>query len=119
MKSSLDVALCLISLAVVAGPAQATSGPGCMVIVNVARNDSLKVRARPSADSRIVDELPPDSPGFIHTDGPCTPKDAEWSSRWCPITYYGGNRTSRGWVKARYVRDSECPSVRASAPQTG
>lgn len=87
----------------------ATSGPGCLVVINVAYDDVLNVRARPSASSRIVDALDPESHGIIHLDGKCRPLSAPWGSRWCPVTIYNGDGTTRGWVKARFVRDSDCP----------
>jgi hypothetical protein len=89
--------------------AQATSGPGCLVVMNVGADDVLNVRARPSAQSRIVDALVPARHGIIHLDGECSPQSDPWSSRWCPVTHYNGDRVTKGWVKARYVRDSECP----------
>jgi hypothetical protein len=106
MLKPLAAIACLAALAM---PAQATTGPGCLTVVNVAPNDALNLRAGPSAQSRIVDALSPETHGVIHLDGACTPKSAPWSSRWCPVTHYGGDRTTKGWVKARFVRDSECP----------
>lgn len=97
------------ALALPAAPAHATSGPGCLRVVNVAPGDALNMRARPSAKARIVDVLPPDAHGIIHLDAECSPKTIAWGSRWCPVTHYNGDRTTRGWVKARYVRDSDCP----------
>lgn len=46
-------------------PAAATSGPGCLRVVNVDSWDRLNVRARPSSSSRVVDRLPPDGHGII------------------------------------------------------
>lgn len=89
-------------------PAAATSGPGCLVVVNVARNDALNMRARPSANARIIDVLLPQRHGIIHLDAACRPLSQPWVSRWCPVSHYNGDRT-KGWVKARYVRDSDCP----------
>ena len=103
------VALASVAGLMGAGPARATSGPGCLVIVNVSNSDVLNMRARPSAQSRIVDGLVPGEHGIIHLDGPCIPLSRQWASRWCPITHYNGDRTTKGWVKARFVRDSECP----------
>ncbi len=90
-------------------PAKATTGPGCLYVVNVPDWDSLNVRARPSHRSRIVDRLKPRNHGIIHLDGPCQPRWRKWGSRWCPITHYFDDRVTRGWVKARYVRDIDCP----------
>ena len=90
-------------------PAMATSGPGCLVVVNVAANDALNLRAKPSASSAIVGVLPPKTHGIIHLDGKCVPLSAKWGNRWCPVTHYEGNSVTKGWVKARFVRDSDCP----------
>lgn len=92
------------------GPqAEATSGPGCLYVVNVASWDALNMRAGPSARTRVVDRLRPNAHGIIHLDSQCVPLHRPWGSRWCPVTHYNGNYTRSGWVKARYVRDSDCP----------
>ena len=109
MKKLALATLCLFGLSGLAVPAHATSGPGCLVVVNVASNDALNMRARPSAQSRIVDILVPRRHGIIHLDAPCTPLSVSWGNRWCPVTHYDGDRVTRGWVKARFVRDSDCP----------
>ena len=106
MKKLLVLAACLVGLSV---PAQATSGPGCLVVVNVDRNDALNMRSRPTANSRIVDVLLPRRHGIIHLDAACQPRNVAWGSRWCPVTHYNGDRVTKGWVKARFVRDSDCP----------
>ena len=90
-------------------PADATSGPGCLYVVNVASWDVLNMRARPSASARIVDRLSPRAHGILHLDGGCVPLSRPWGSRWCPVTHYDADRVTKGWVKARYVRDSDCP----------
>ena len=90
-------------------PSLATSGPGCLVVVNVASNDALNLRARASALSTIVDRLVPGQHGIIHLDGKCVPLRRPWGSRWCPVTHYNGDQVIKGWVKARFVRDSHCP----------
>ncbi|NJM29265.1 MAG: SH3 domain-containing protein [Rhizobiales bacterium] len=96
-------------LAGLAGQASATSGPGCLVVHNVARNDVLNMRARPTQQSRIVDALIPGRHGIIHLDRPCGPASKHWGSRWCKVSHYDGGRVTRGYVKARFVRDSDCP----------
>jgi len=104
--------LCLLGglLAVVhAGTAQATTGPGCLVVVNVPPGDVLNLRAARSASAPVVDVLVPGQHGILHLDGPCSPTSLPWGSRWCPVTHYNGDRTTHGFVKARFVRDSECP----------
>ena len=97
------------AIAMAATPAFATSGPGCLVVVNVAYNDALNMRARPTASSRIVDVLLPKRHGIIHLDSRCVPLSVAWGSRWCPVSHYNGDRVTKGWVKARFVRDSDCP----------
>jgi len=101
-------ALLLLALAASA-PAQATSGPGCLTVVNVAYNDALNMRAGPSAAARIVDALVPGRHGILHLDAPCEPLSRPWPQRWCPVTHYDGDRVRSGFVKARFVRDSDCP----------
>lgn len=108
MRHHLFLAALLTGLAP-AMPALATSGPGCLYVVNVAADDVLNMRARPSASAPIVDRLVPGQHGIIHLDAACTPTSIEWGKRWCPVTHYSGNYTTHGWVKARYVRDSDCP----------
>lgn len=98
-----------VALAVLPATAHATSGPGCLYVVNVASGDALNMRARPSASARIVDRLAPGAHGIIHLDDTCIPLSRSWGSRWCPVTHYDGDRVTKGWVKARYVRDSDCP----------
>lgn len=101
--------LAVAAALVASTPANATSGPGCLVVVNVAAGDALNVRARPSPSSSIIDRLVPAKHGIVHLDGRCEPLSVSWGRRWCPITHYSGDRTTHGWVKARFVRDSECP----------
>jgi hypothetical protein len=105
LRASLIAALATLS----AAPALATSGPGCLVVVNVASNDVLNMRARPAASARIVDILKPGRHGIIHLDARCKPLSVAWGSRWCPVSHYDGDRVTKGWVKARFVRDSDCP----------
>ncbi len=92
-----------------AGNAQATTGPGCLVVVNVPPGDVLNLRAARSASAPVVDILIPGQHGILHLDGACGPKSLPWGSRWCPVTHYNGDRTTHGFVKARFVRDSACP----------
>ena len=61
---------------------------------------------------RIVDRLHPRRYSIISLRGECVPKSRPWASRWCPVTHYNGDSTRRGWVKARFVRDSDCPGGR-------
>lgn len=103
------IALCIAAIVLGSQAAQATSGPGCLVVVNVASWDVLNMRVRPSASSRIVDQLEPRHHGIIHLDRACAPRSAPWGQRWCKVSHYDGDRVTRGYVKARYIRDSDCP----------
>jgi Bacterial SH3 domain len=87
----------------------ATTGPGCLYVVNIAPGDALNMRARPSASSRVVDRLVPGQHGILHLDRACGPRSLPWGQRWCKISHFSGDRTTSGYVKARFVRDSECP----------
>jgi len=101
--------LCSLLLLASVTSASATSGPGCLVVVNVAADDALNLRASASALAEIVDRLVPGQHGIIHLDGDCQPNSVAWGRRWCPVSHYFGDKTTKGWVKARYVRDSDCP----------
>ena len=37
------------------------------------------------------------------------PRTVKPSSRWCKVTHYNGDRTTKGWIKRLYTRDSDCP----------
>jgi len=89
--------------------ARATSGPGCLYVVNVANWDTLNMRASPSAKSQIVDKLKPRTDGILHLEQACTPKHRPWAKRWCLIKHYNGDSVTTGYVKARFIRDSDCP----------
>jgi hypothetical protein len=89
--------------------AGATSGPGCLIVTNVAWGDVLNLRTKPVSSSRIVAALIPDRHGIIHLDAPCGPKSKPWAQRWCKVSVYDGDGVKRGYVKARFVRDSDCP----------
>ena len=97
------------ALIIMTPSAHASSGPGCLRVVNVASDDVLNVRQEPSASSTIVDRLHPTKHGIIRLDSPCIPASIPWEQRWCPITHYNGNYTASGYVKARFIRDQNCP----------
>jgi hypothetical protein len=92
-------------------PAFATSGPGCLRVVNVPPGDVLNIRKRPNASSPVTGSIVSAQQGIISLRGACKPLNVAWGSRWCPVDYYSGgpNDPARGWVKARFVRDSDCP----------
>jgi len=108
-RTILTAAMLAMTAMAFAVPASATSGSGCLYVVNVESWDALNVRARADSSSRIVDRLRPGRHGIISLRGECVPKSRPWASRWCPIAHFDGDRQTRGWVKARFVRDSECP----------
>ena len=96
-------------LVLLAGTANATSGPGCLIVTGVAANDALNMRAGPGTSYAVVDVLPPGNHGIIHLDGPCVPKSVSPASRWCKVSHYNGDRVTKGWIKRRYTIDSDCP----------
>jgi hypothetical protein len=87
----------------------ATTGPGCLTVVNVANWDRLNLRAAPRANARIVERINPNAYGILHLDRRCTPLNAPWGQRWCKVTHYNEGGAKKGYVKARFVRDNECP----------
>ncbi|MBX8826244.1 hypothetical protein [Ochrobactrum sp. SFR4] len=98
-----------LALAVFPVSSHATTGPGCLRVVNVDAGDALNVRARPSAKSRVVISIPANNYGVLALKGECTPKTISWGQRWCPVSYSYEDGTLHGFVKARFVRDQECP----------
>ena len=108
-----------LGLAVVFGTdgAQATTGSGCYQVVNVAANDVLNVRAKPSAASAIVYKISPQRVPIISggkstadAEAKCTPRHRPLASRWCPIAIFDGSGSDiRGWAKRRFLSPSECP----------
>lgn len=102
-------ACAVLAAGALAAPAAATTGPGCLRVVNVASWDVLNMRARPSASSRVVAAIDPDGFGVLALRGTCVPRSVAWGSRWCPVAYSDDRGTRKGWVKARFVRDAECP----------
>lgn len=91
--------------------ANATTGPGCLRVINIGPGDVLNIRRRPDASSRIPAAIDPDQQGILSLNGACKPLSAPWGSRWCPVKYDTGspNDPVRGFVKARFVRNSQCP----------
>lgn len=104
-----NITLIFAAAMALATPALATTGPGCLSVVNVAPGDALNVRAKPSAGARIVDRLIPGQHGVIKLDSECSPSSRPWAQRWCPISHYSADGTTHGYVKARFIRDAECP----------
>jgi hypothetical protein len=103
------IAAACVAIAEMAVPAGATSGWGCFQVINVRSDDSLNMRAKPSASSAVVDELGPRRHGIIAEDGACKPVGSPPSRQWCPIKHFNGDRTTRGWVRMIYLAPSECP----------
>jgi hypothetical protein len=99
-------------------PSLATTGPGCLVVVNVASNDVLNMRARASASATIVDRLVPDRHGIIHLDGKCIPENSPWArsmvSGHALLREPDNARLGQGTVRARLgmpltdERDGRC-----------
>ncbi len=96
MSKIIFVAVYVLALVGLTSGANATSGPGCLRVVNVAGWDTLNMRSGPSARNYIVDRLSPRSHGILALNGKCIPLSIKWSSRWCPVTHYNGDRTTSG-----------------------
>ncbi len=99
----------LIAAAGFSLPASATSGPGCFRVVGVESWDVLNLRRLPSANSAIVARIPPANHGIIALEGRCLPLDRPPGSRWCQVAYYDGDFTAHGFLKRRYLAESDCP----------
>jgi hypothetical protein len=113
MKSAaflVAAAFCLANFAGIS-PANATSGPGCLRVVNIPAGDVLNIRKRPDASSPVTGRIDPAQQGIINLGAACQPRNLPWGSRWCPVWYFTGspNDPVKGWIKARFVRDNDCP----------
>lgn len=76
--------------AVVVPPAPTAHGEVC--VINVAKGDTLKVRAGPGPDQTLRFGFPPGACG-VRITGPCT-------DGWCPVEY----RSYRGWAEQRFLK---------------
>lgn len=83
----------LVSGFIVAGHelAHATQGYETLCVVDVADNDVLNVRNRPTVRGSINFVIPPNGCG-ISVVGPC-------SGIWCPIAWSG----HQGWANTKYI----------------
>ena len=90
----------VLVLAGISSGVNATSGPGCLRVVNVAGWDTLNMRSGPSARNRIVDRLSPQGPWHhkaqwkVHTT---FKKNGVAAGAQCHI--FRVNGTSSGWVQ--------------------
>lgn len=103
----LSLASCLLAGASM--PAGATTDGTCFQVRYVQSDDVLNIRQAQSAKSAIVATIPPEQHGIIALEGTCEPVSVAQDSRWCPIAYYDGDLTARGYVKRRFLEPSECP----------
>lgn len=109
MKAPIIALLALFAALTTVQPAAATTGGICYQVIRVASWDVLNIRARRSASSRIVGEIPPRRHGIIALTGSCLPRNAPQGSRWCRITYHDSDYSVSGYVKRRFLRRGECP----------
>lgn len=91
----------LIGVGLFAAPAMATTGPGCFQPKSISAGDVLNVRSRPSARSSIVTTIPPGGGPIIARRGKC--------GSWCSVSIYDGDNVYNGWIKRKFLRDSQCP----------
>ena len=106
---ALSILLGLWALSASALMANATTAGICYQVRNVESWDVLNIRIQRSAKSKIIGSIPPTQHGIIAKEGFCEPKSLPVNSRWCQIAYYNGNITMRGYVKRRFLEQSECP----------
>ncbi|WP_375588303.1 hypothetical protein ABWH89_13305 [Hoeflea alexandrii] len=83
----------------------------CFNVVNVEPDDVLNMRASYSFQSDIVGTIPPDhQPGSVFAIGVCMPRDRPEPQRWCAVAYESPSGRINGWVKRRFIEDTQCPS---------
>ena len=88
-------------------------GPDYYAVTGVAADDVLNIRARPSAASAKIGQIPPDGRQLRNLGCQGGPSFAQWQTmdeterrqaarqRWCKISYQG----IEGWVAARFVKE--------------
>jgi hypothetical protein len=111
MMRNASIISCILAVvsAVLAPQALATTGKGCLRVVKVEPSDQLWLRAAPHPTAKIVMGITPGGPAVIHLDAKCVPFALPYAKRWCPVSIYSDDGRFKGYVKARFVRDSECP----------
>ena len=98
-----------VASVVLATSALATTGKGCLRVVNVEPDDQLLLRVAPNPAAKVVIGITPGGPAVIHLDAKCVPFALPYAKRWCPVSIYSDDGRFKGYVKARFVRSSECP----------
>ncbi|MGA7878545.1 MAG: SH3 domain-containing protein [Desulfoferrobacter sp.] len=111
-------------LQVVCTIATADGGPDYYAVTGVAANSVLNIRAKPSAKSRKVGEVPHDARGLQNLGCTGGPSFAEWlkmseaernqagRNRWCKVRYRG----IVGWVAGRYLMEDSNPPITPEDP---
>ena len=108
-SASIIFGLLALASAALATQALATTGKGCLRVVNVDPSDQLWLRAAPHPTARIVMGITPGGPAVIHLDAKCVPFALPYAKRWCPVSIYSDDGRFMGYVKAHFVQRSECP----------
>ena len=108
-SASIIFGLLAMASAMHATQALATTGKGCLRVVNVEPSDQLWLRAAPNLTARIVMGITPGGPAVIHLDAKCVPFALPYAKRWCPVSIYSDDGRFKGYVKAHFVQGSECP----------
>jgi hypothetical protein len=108
-SASIIFGFLILASAVLATQALATTGKGCLHVVNVDPSDQLWLRAAPRLTAKIVMGITPGGPAVIHLDAKCVPFALPYAKRWCPVSIYSDDGRFMGYVKAHFVQHSECP----------
>ncbi|MDJ0825503.1 MAG: hypothetical protein QNJ16_08380 [Rhodobacter sp.] len=98
--------ICLFLL--LAFPGLATAQPGYFRVTGVAADDTLNVRAGPSASSADIGDLPPDARG-IEVAG------TDASGKWGTIVWQEGN----AWISMRFLAPDPVPTIGGTALPAG
>lgn len=120
-KSAWAIAVVLgLALLNVCSSATADGGPDYYAVTGIAADGFLNIRAKPSAGSRKIGEIPHDARGLKNLGCTGGPTFAEWlkmseaerrraaHKRWCRVRH----QNIEGWVAGRYLmEDSNPPAV--------
>lgn len=119
MRDAIWLPVAALALALSAGAASADAdGPDFFEVRDVARNDTLSIRAKPNPRAAKVGEIPPDGTcirnlgcrggltfqEFTELSPAARKKRERENPRWCKVEYQGVT----GWVAGRYLGEGDC-----------
>lgn len=109
MKRHIAAQTILLSCLLLSGPVTAAPAMDVFQVVNVGKNDSLNMRAWPSAKSKVVATLPYNAKWIASRRAPVTKEGASWRE-----VYWNG---TKGWINAKYIQFDPASTAKARERQ--